>query len=124
MVMNFAKFSLGRVKVTVKRYVGAYVDGVYAKTLDSTFTSWASAQPYETEEQGQMYPPMGGQWSDELLVMYISERIYLNDKEVTANPVSDIITVHGKDWKPIKVQPWQHLHLQHYEVLLQKHDGD
>jgi len=124
MAINFEKFSLGKVLVTVKRYTGAYVDGVFVKTLGSTFTTWASAQPYETEEQGQMYPPAAGQYSDELLIMYTSERIYLNDKEVTGNPVSDIITVYGKDWKPIKVQPWQHLQLQHYEVLLQKHDGD
>lgn len=122
MTIDLEKFSLGKVLVTVERYTSGYTGGIFAKTLDSSFTAWASVQPYNTIEQDLVFEPSGGERVEEILIMYIKEEIFLSDNSST-NPTSDIVLVSGRSYKPVKVENWDFLNNEHYRVLMRRFDG-
>jgi hypothetical protein len=122
MTLNLKKFSLGKVQVTIKRYTGSYINGIYTRALDSTFTEWVSVQPYSTIEQDQLLDPDAGDRIDEIRLMYSPISIRMNDDKNPATP-GDLITIMGEDWEPVKVEPWLHLDIEHYRVLLRRYDG-
>jgi len=121
-MINFAKFSLGSTQVTVERYTGSYTDGIYSYSLDSTFQMYASVQPYSTIEQEQIMDVTGSR-IERMLLMYSPQIVYQNSDDST-NPTRDLITVEGVKYKPVRVESWQHLSLQHYRVILRLYDGD
>lgn len=122
-MINFSNFSLSRVQVTVNRYTGSYTEGIYSYTLDSTFDMWASAQPYSTIEQEQIFDPRIGELVERFILLYTDTLVYENN-DVGANPARDLVIVNGVTYKPVRVESWQHLSLEHYRVILQKYDGD
>ena len=122
-MINLRTFTLGTTEVTIERYTGSYTGGVFTRVLDTSFTTWASVQPYSTVEADEIFIPEQGEHLEQIRWMYTTEKVYINDEKETTNPVSDLIIVEGEKFKPIKVETWQHLSLQHYAVLLQKFDG-
>ena len=122
-MINFQTFSLGRVEVTIERFVGSYTDGLFERTLDETINTFASGQPYLTIEGDLISDPMRGEDVEKPLVLYLNERIYMNDSTDPDHPVSDILTIDNRQWKPIQVQRWDFLNLQHYRVVLRLFDG-
>ncbi len=122
-MIDLSRFTLGTTKVTINRYTGAFVDGVFERTLSESIDTWASVQPYSTVEDDQIFDPRIGEYVEEIRWMYTTEKVYIEDEKNTTNPVADSITVEGEAWKPVKVEVWQHLSNKHYAVLLQKFDG-
>jgi len=123
-MIDLKNFSLGKVKVTIDRYTGTYVNGVFTRSTSTTITTWASVQPYQTIEDEVLFDPNAGEYTDEIRLMYTTEKVYMNDRDTAGNPVTDIVNVEGDKWKPVKVEPWIHLNMEHYLVLLQKWDGN
>ena len=121
-MVDFARFSLGQTKVTVDRYTGSYTDGIYSYSLTSTFEMYASVQPYSTIEQEQIMDVVGNR-IERLLLMYSPQIVYQNSDD-GANPTRDLITVEGVKYKPMRVEEWNHLSLNHYRVILRLYDGD
>lgn len=122
-MINLATFSLGKTAITIERYTGSFTDGIYSYTLDSSIETFASVQPYSTIEPEQVQDPATGEWVKEILLMYTQTEVFQNDSS-EANAPRDLIVANGKKYKPIRVEPWQHLGLQHYRVLLARYDGD
>lgn len=122
MTIDLEKFSLGKTLVTVQRYTSGYTDGIFSKTLYSSFDTWASVQPYNTIEKDLVFEPSGGERVEEILIMYTTVEIFQSDNS-SPNPTSDIVLVLGKEFKPVKVENWGFLHNQHYRVLLRRFDG-
>lgn len=122
-MINLATFSLGKTQISIERYTGTFTEGIYSYTLASTITTYASVQPYSTIEPEQIVDPASGQWVKEVLLMYTQTEVFQNDNS-EANAARDLIVANGKKYKPIRVEPWQHLGLQHYRVLLALYDGD
>lgn len=121
-MISYARFSLGNVKVTIQRYTSATVLGVTTQTLVSSTLLFTSVQPYSTIEQDQVQDPDTGEWVKEIRLMYSPVEVFMNDKD-KANPTRDLILVKGELWKPLKVEPWEHLGLQHFRILLGRFDG-
>lgn len=121
-MIDFARFSLGNTQVTIQRFTSVSDGGVVTRTLDLSFDLYVSVQPYSTIEQDQIQDPTTGEWVSEIRIMYSPVVVYMNDKD-SANPTFDLVLVTGQLWKPIKVEPWQHLDLKHYRVLLRRYDG-
>ena len=124
MSIDLTKFRLSMENVTIKRYEGEYVDGVFNRTQIDEFTTRASVQPYSTIEQDQIFEPDSGERFEDIRLMYTKEKIYINDNSNTENQVTDIIEVLGVEYRPVKVEYWQHLGLQHYKSVLRLFDGD
>jgi len=122
-MIDLKNFTLGSTKVSIQRYTGGYTNGIYVRTLASTITTWASVQPYSTVEADEIFDVSAGEYIEQIRWMYTSEKIYVNDKTVTANATTDLIVVEGVTYKPTKIEEWKHLSLSHYAVLLQKFDG-
>lgn len=122
MTISFGRFSLGNTKVTIQRFTQANVGGVNTFTLDTSTELFTSVQPYSTIEQDQIQDPDTGEWVKEIRLMYSPVIVYMNDKD-SANPARDLILVKGELWKPLKVEPWEHLGLSHFRVLLGRFDG-
>ena len=123
MTIDLKNFSLFNTSIRIDRYTGSYTDGIYQRTLQESIITFASVQPYSTVEQDQVIDPVSGEWVDEIKLMYTTERIYLNNNQVQVNQTSDIITVDGEQWQPVKVEPWGFLANSHYRVLLNRFDG-
>lgn len=122
-MINLKNFTLGTTEVTIERYTGSYVNGIFSRTLSETLTTWASVQPYSTVESDLIFIADSGEYVEQIRWMYTTEKVYVNDEKNTTNPVSDLIIVEGENFKPVKVETWQHLSIKHYSVLLQKFDG-
>jgi len=126
MTIDFRRFSLGKTKIEIQRFIGEYPDGssVFVRTLNQTIDAWASVQPYDTVEPEQIFEPMTGQWVNEVYWMFIDQVVYQNNNQDITNPVADLILVDSVLYRPIRVQKWLHLSNEHYKVLLQRYDGD
>ena len=122
MSIDLRRFSLGKVEVTIDRYTSTYEDGIHSKSLELTFTAWASTQPYNTIEQDLIFEPQAGERVEEILIMYIDVEIFMSDNTST-NPTSDIVSVKGRQYKPVKVETWDFLNTPHFRVLLRRFDG-
>jgi hypothetical protein len=123
MTIDLKNFSLFNQSIQIDRYTGSYTDGIYARTISESITTFASVQPYSTVEQDQIIDPTSGEWVDEIKLMYTTERIYVNNNQVPANQTADIVIVDGEQWQPLKVEPWGFLNNPHYRVLLGRFDG-
>lgn len=122
-MINFERFSLGKVSVTIDRFIGSYTDGIFTETLSESLTVFGSSQPYITIE-GDLIPNMArGEDVEKPLLIYLKERIYMNDSTDPDHQVSDILTIDNRKWKPIQVQRWDFLSLPHYRCVLRLFDG-
>ena len=122
-MIDFANFSLGRVQITVDRYTGSYSEGIFSYSLSSTFQMYASVQPYSTIEQEQIMDVTGSR-IERMLLMYSPQIVYQNNSDDLTNTTRDLITVDGVKYKPVRVESWQHLSLEHFRVILRLYDGD
>jgi hypothetical protein len=124
MTIDLRNFSLFNQTILIERYDGAYdAGGIYIRTLAESITAVASVQPYTTIEGDQVTDPVSGEWVDVIKIMYTTERIFVNDNTVATNTTSDIITVDGEKWQPMKIEPWGFLTNPHFRVLLARFDG-
>lgn len=127
MAINLARFSLANQLVTVERYRGVYVDGIFQRKLQDTFTMTASVQPYRTIEADQIFEVPAGEWIENLRIMYSPLQVFPNDnlpKNPAPHPVADIVYVLDKKYRPVKSEVWQHLGLKHYRTIMRVWDGD
>ena len=123
MTINLRTFRLAQTPVTIERYTGAFDNGIYIYTLDSTFDIQASVQPYKTIEDDQIFEPDAAQWIHDIRIMFSREQIFENN-ETSTNPTRDIVIVLGEKFKPVKSEVWLHLTEPHYRTILRKWDGD
>lgn len=120
---QFKDFSLYNQKITIERYVGALVEGVYTRTLDSTFEVWASPQPYRTIAPQLLDDATRGEYLKKTLVIFLSVLVYVNE-EASPNNYNDFIIVNGRKYEPLSVEEWGFLNQQHYRVIARVYDGD
>ena len=120
---NFDDFSLFDVPVTIERYTGALAAGKYGRTLAETIDTFGSAHPYTTIESQAMFDPPAGVNIEKKILLYTSVEIFMEDN-TNANPFADIITVDGRQWKPLSVNNWNFGDLGHYRSVLGLYDGD
>lgn len=122
-MIDLKRFSLAKSKVTIERYSGSYVGGIYQRAVSETIQTWASVQPYNTVDPSNQFQPTNGSWPEEKYIMYIDQVVYADDPD-NPNQTADKITADGVAYEPIRVQKWLHLNNEHYKVILQKWDGD
>lgn len=126
-MINLARFALARELVTVERFRGVYVDGIFTRVLQDTFTMSASVQPYRTVEEDIVFEVPAGEWIDNIRIMYSNLPVYPNDnnqRNRSEHPVADIVYVKGRKYRPVKSEEWLHLSLPHYRTILRIWDGD
>jgi hypothetical protein len=123
MAIDFKRFNLGKTKVTIERFVGSYTDGVFSETLSETIEVFASSQPYITIAGDLIPDPTRGEDVEKPLVLYLADRIFMNDSTDPDHTVSDILTIDNRKWKPVQVQRWDFLRLPHYRCVLRLFDG-
>ncbi len=122
-MINFERFSLGKTQITIERFIGSYTDGLFSETLSETINTFASSQPYITIEGDLISDPSRGENIQKPLVLYLKERIYMNDATDPDHQVSDLLIIDNRKWKPIQVQRWDFLSLPHFRVVLRLFDG-
>lgn len=122
---QFKDFSLFNQEITIHRYVGALVDGVYTRALDSTFQVWASAQPYRTIAPQLLDDATRGEYLKSTLVIFlpIDTTVYLNEQG-NPNNYNDLIEVQNKLYEPLSIENWGFLNQQHYRCIARVYDGD
>jgi hypothetical protein len=122
-MINLETFSLGKQLITVNRFIGSYTNGVYTRTLDTSFTTWASAQPWTTIQPDEVLNAAKGAYPIRVLLVYTTVELFLDDRNNPSTKPADEVVVLGKKWEPIKVDNWNHLNMNHYRVILAEFDG-
>lgn len=125
-MVRFSRFLNKGNKVTIERYTGSYVNGVFARVLSSTFEINASFQPYSTTEESDKFMPSRGTNVEQKAYLYCKEELYTTDA-TSSNPVEDMIVVNGVKWKAVRVEPWEYpvfKSVSHYRYVLELFDGN
>ncbi len=122
MTIDFAKFSLGKQEVTIRRYTGIFAEGVFTRTLASTIVTQASVQPWESINPDLVQDEEKGNFPLRILLMYSSIEVFMDDRN-NGNETADEVVVLGKTWEPVKVDNWGHLGQQHFRTILKEFDG-
>ena len=124
-MVRFSRYLNKGNKVTIERYTGSYTDGVFTRTLDSTFDINASFQPYSTTEDSDKFMPTRGTNVEQKAYLYCKEELYTTDA-TNSHPVEDMIIVNGVKWKAVRVEPWTYptfRSVSHYRYVLELFDG-
>ena len=125
-MVRFSRFLNKGNRVTVERYTGSYVNGVFTRVLSSTFEINASFQPYSTTEESDKFMPTRGTNVEQKAYLYCEEELYTTDA-TSSNPVEDMIVVNGTKWKAVRVEPWMYPNFKsvsHHRYVLELFDGN
>ena len=124
--MGLQDFQLNGLPVVIERFTGDYdVNGIFQRTLDSVFTAIGSMQPYKTIAPTETFRPPAGEYVEQRVILFLKVKLYINDN-TRLHPVSDIVRVDGRAYKPVSVENWNYgsrCSVNHYRYVLELFDG-
>ena len=107
--------SLRNFTLTVTRKSGAYVNGIWADSDNSTFTIIASVQPL-TQNEMQSLPEARRESVG--YTLYTDTNLRTARQAETPAIQADIVTIDSEEYEVYKVEKWQNAVISHYKAIV------